>query len=271
MSKMKDEMRSRNAETTTLFTLIELLVVIAIIAILAGMLLPALGKARIRAAHASCTSNLRQIGLAISAYGDSNDSFYPPISATDASSNQLYWYGLLGEYIAGVKMPYRQHGAMERQAWMKIYSCYPYDPEVMVGNTANYYPYNGCFSYGYVAAQSTLTAAQKLRYPGNGTLRAGLIHRPSRKMLATEAPGYGSEANGAAIWASVGGWSRIYLKHGSSLTKEQARTKWVTSVWTKPAFTEGIGNLLFLDLHVASWGYSDYVENQAEALNYNQQ
>lgn len=70
------------------FTLIELLVVIAIIAILAAILFPVFARAREQARKASCTSNVKQLGLAWMMYVQDNDETFPPNNSPTASTGE---------------------------------------------------------------------------------------------------------------------------------------------------------------------------------------
>jgi prepilin-type N-terminal cleavage/methylation domain-containing protein/prepilin-type processing-associated H-X9-DG protein len=125
------------------FTLIELLVVIAIIAILIGLLLPAVQKIREAAARLTCQNNLKQIGLAVHNYHDSNGKFPPgetqlPASAVNAALAGNHDGGTSGHIWSMRLLPYMEQDNVYRNIREDVWGYWGYSPAVRDKFPAHY-------------------------------------------------------------------------------------------------------------------------------------
>ena len=214
------------------FTLIELLVVIAIIAILAAILFPVFARARENARRASCSSNLKQIGLGFMQYTQDYDEAYP--LAVVAGGPTIGWADGIQPYVKSTQ----------------LFQC----PSESRGPNANPasdgytdYWYNGMLSYsaanGYASSVSQAALPNVVltilsgdgdsaivgsaRYRANGCGNAGAAGDP------TGNPGFGNCAGAAAQLATKGGMgapnaSTANTRHldGVNLAFADGHVKW---------------------------------------------
>lgn len=243
------------------FTLIELLVVIGIIGILAGMLLPALGRAKEQAHLTTCVNNLHQIGMAIKLYVDDHEFRYPPKTLTDDDHYPKPVRAALGGYDP---IPVEAHyypSAKRRPLYDYIrpsetFRC-PVDkgqePQPCAPDAPPLKPSNfglvGC-SYQYNVGVPTTINHGGFRLPpddpenGIGSKPEGWVHDPVRYILTHEPP--------ARIYAcpSTPYWCQWHYLRGKSdiLDPVYARKQFISPVQ-------------FVDGHVAAHNFSKVLAN----------
>ena len=199
------------------FTLIELLVVIAIIAILAAILFPVFAQVREKARQATCSSNEKQIGLAILQYAQDYDECLPPSNYNDPlkPASPTTWMYIIDSYV---KAGYPEAAAATGSSVASVYAC----PDFSATEVAT----NATPAHSYVSNANVMPAwiTGTGETPANTppvTLAA--LHAPSQVVLIGEAAGgsriftWGDDVDTAAIIpgqtaAIFGSTQAIYLR-----------------------------------------------------------
>lgn len=178
------------------FTLIELLVVIGIIGILAGLLLPALSKARERSHSVKCINNLKQVGIGMALYIDDYESYYPP----GRQANVTQWDLCVGGYVGGQQDP------TSPNARTGLFMC----PSARFNN--------GDLRLNYSANPNVCKEVTAVVRP----VPAAAVTRPVDTIIVADAIQYDADGNSHAIfWGVVGsGGSPIYWNDGKPATAD---------------------------------------------------
>jgi len=233
-----------NRTSPTAFTLIELLVVIAVLAVLMAILMPSLQRAKEAARETVCKSNLRSIGLGITAYLQDNDSK----AANSGTTNGFFWYDSSGDL----------RSTHDRDAyWGVAYVRYLPKPAVF-----------GCPSYRSVAEliypddpKLVYEAAYGLNYylfhdpkGGNSIRSAALISHQGQFIVAHDHVEPKVEQDSADMFFNdgPGTLNLTHYRQGGQRAKFY-RGIFRHAVRSNEEFqTGGRANILWLDTHVSS-------------------
>lgn len=205
--------RSQNSKGG--FTLIELLVVIAIIAILAGMLLPALSKAKAAGQGAGCINNLRQFAIANTIYAVDHDDLSVPLIELRKDGSTQIWMGnpkfrdLIGYGKSGnstVQTPIEYRCPSDTTIWRPSLYAYANNPKLSdLQNTGTLSSYSYNFEDWYPSDGRSWALASK----DNAGHKLSLVEEPAQKLIFHDGDDWWSQWKGADY---TKGWDRLHQK-----------------------------------------------------------